>query len=260
MPINISEKASAINSTAESALRAAIMVIEKGGSTEYADNVFRRIISKSGAKDVAVMWRLDNVIMSYSDGENTSTLVKPVKGIGTDLTAVSEIIELSEDIFEGKKELSSLNNEIERISRLKPLHSSLTLIITAAFAAAFYSKFHDGSIADVSMVFLSAVIGQTLRIKLKRKEMNDGMITLICGLLSAGITSIVLHLGYGKVDMPTMIGSLIYLVPGLLMINAFVDMTRQKFIFIGTQRIVNALFLFMILALDILVAYTFIKL
>lgn len=258
--MNINEEVSSNIAAAESALRAAVMVIEKGGSTEYADDVFWRIISKSGAKDVVVIWRLDNVIMSYYNGENTVTFVKQVKGIGTDLTAVSEIIELSEDISEGKKELSSLNNEIERISRLKPLHSSLTLILTAAFAAAFYSKFHDGSIADVSMVFLSAVAGQALRIKLKMKEMNDGMITLICGMLSAGITSIVLHFGYGRVEMPTMIGSLIYLVPGLLMINAFVDMTRQKFIFIGTQRIVNALFLFMILALDILVAYTFIKL
>ena len=259
MSSNLYTDKSGIKTSVESALRAALMVIERGGSTAMADNTFKNIISKCDVSDVSVMWRLDNVILGYTIDGQTTTVLRPVGGIGTDLTGVSKVIELSEDVAEGKTDISDVNSELEKISKLPPVHTNWTLILVAALAAAFYSKFHYGAIGSIAVVFIAALIGQTLRLKLKSKKVKDGQITLICGLLSAGITSMALQLGFGKLDMPIMIASVIYMVPGLLMINGFVDLTKQRFIFIGMQRLLNATFLFIILAVVILTTYTFIK-
>ncbi|MDQ3020329.1 MAG: threonine/serine exporter family protein [Bacteroidota bacterium] len=242
-----------------SAVKAAIMIIEKGGTTSMADKTFRSIISKCDVSDVSIMWRLDNLIVGYSVEGRTHTILLPVGGIGTELTGVSKVFELAENVAKGKVDILDVDSELDRITKLPPIHSTWIIILTAGLAAAFYALFHHESIGSTAIVFIAAVTGQVLRMNLKAKKVKDAQITLICGLLSAGITSIALHLGFGQLEIQTLIASVVYLVPGLLMINAFVDLTEQKFIFIGTQKIINASFIFIILALVILTAYTFIK-
>lgn len=248
-----------VNKIIDSALYAAVTVLHLGGSTTMADRAFRNIIFNSNVSDLNIMWRLDNVIVNYTDNGQSKTILKSVGTVGTSLTAVSKIIELTEDICNKKAEVSEVEDGINEILKAPPVHSHFTFILVAGLAAAFYSLFHHGSIESVVIVFASAVIGQTLRIQLQAREMRDSHITFICGLLSASIASFCLHLGYGQIEIQTLIACLIYLVPGLLMINGFVDFTKQRYIFIGLQRMMNALFLFLILAFVIIIAFTFVK-
>jgi uncharacterized membrane protein YjjP (DUF1212 family) len=81
-------------------------------------------------------------------------------------------------------------------------------------------------------------------------------VTFICGLLSAGIASAALRLGFSDVPSVTLIASVVYLAPGLPLINGFVDMTSHKYLLVGIERIINAVFLFTILAICIALAYT----
>ena len=259
MTTTSSNKQTEVKTSVESALKAAIRIIEYGGSTAFAEKAFQRIISKCPVSDVSIMWRIDDIIVNYSSDGSNVTVMKSIEGIGTNLTGVSKIVKLSEDVEQGKVDISSVDDELEQISKLPPLLGKPVLIIVAGFAAAFYALFHKESIETTAVVFFAAIAGQTLRLQLKAKKIKDEYVTLYCGLLSAGITSVALHRGYGQVEIQTMIACLIYLVPGLLMINAFVDMTDQKFIFIGAQRIINATFLFLVLMLVIVTAYTFIK-
>jgi uncharacterized membrane protein YjjP (DUF1212 family) len=248
-----------VNKIVDSALYAAVTILHLGGSTTMADRAFRNIVYNSNITGFNIMWRLDNVTVSYTVNGESKTILKSVGTVGTSLTAVSKVIELSEDIRNKKADVSEIVDGINEILKAPPVHSHLTYILVAGLAAAFYSLFHHGSIESVIVVFASAVIGQTLRIQLQAREMRDSHITFICGLLSASIASIFLHLGYGQIEIQTLIACLIYLVPGLLMINGFVDFTKQRYIFIGLQRMMNATFIFLILALVILIAYTFVK-
>ena len=45
------------------------------------------------------------------------------------------------------------------------------------------------------------------------------------------------------------------MVPGLPLINGFVDMVSHKYLFVGLERIANAAFLFLVLAIAIALAY-----
>lgn len=253
------QKDSYIISSVESAVNAARQVLHLGGSTLMADRTFRNIISNVQISGFEIMWRLDNIVISYNYNGQTKTFMRSVGPVGTSLTAVSNVMELSENVRDGKFSVSEVDAKLKSITEAPPIHSHLIFILVAGLAAAFYSLFHHGKIESVAVVFIAAVTGQTLRIQLQKKELRDSHITFICGLLSAGITSIFLHLGIGESDIPTLIACLIYLVPGLLMINGFIDFTKQRYIFIGLQRMLNAFFLFLILAFVIIIAYTFIK-
>ena len=83
--------------------------------------------------------------------------------------------------------------------------------------------------------------------------------TLICGLLSAMIAGVGLRLGLSQivpVVPATLMASVFYMVPGLPLINGFVDMVSHKYLVVGFERIMNAAFLFLILATAIAFAYT----
>jgi uncharacterized membrane protein YjjP (DUF1212 family) len=81
-------------------------------------------------------------------------------------------------------------------------------------------------------------------------------VTLICGVLSACIASVGLRLGCSQVVPATLIASVIYMVPGLPLINGFVDLVSHKYLLVGIERIINAAFLFLVLAVAIALAYT----
>ncbi len=249
-----------LNNLIESALNTAVTVMHLGGSTSAADHAFKNITGSSNIKNFSIMWRLDNVLINYEAGGETKTLMKSVGNVGTNLTAVSRVIELSENVRDGKVPSADVDSELQKILNSPPIHSHFIFIILAGLAAAFYSLFHHGKIESVAIVFVSAVLGQSVRMRLQAKDFRDSHITFICGFISASITSIFLHLGYGQAEIPTLIACLVYLVPGLLMINGFVDFTKQRYIFIGLERMLNASFIFLILATVILIAYTFIKL
>ena len=79
-------------------------------------------------------------------------------------------------------------------------------------------------------------------------------VTLLCGLLSAGIASVALRGGFSHVVPVTLIASVVYLAPGLPLINGFVDVVSHTFLFVGIERIANAAYLFLVLAIAVALA------
>ena len=80
--------------------------------------------------------------------------------------------------------------------------------------------------------------------------------TLICGVLSALIASVGLRLGLSHVVPATLMASVIYMAPGLPLINGFVDIASHRYLVVGIDRILNAAFLFLILGIAIVFAHT----
>ncbi|HMS64380.1 MAG TPA: threonine/serine exporter family protein [Ignavibacteria bacterium] len=241
----------------DSALNAALVVIHFNGVTAMADKAFKNIINRTDIKKVNIIWRLDSVMVSYKLNGNSELIMKPVLSIGTSLNGLYKTMELTEDVKNGKVEISDVNSELKKIIALPLIHKRWVYILLDGLAAAFYLKFHHGTFETIMIVLAAAMIGETVRYKLQSMAVPGNRIMFISGIVSAGIASLVLHNGYGTVEITTLIASVIYLVPGLRMINGFIDLISLNYIFIGMQRIVNALYLLLILAVVIMIAFTF---
>ncbi|MBK8383847.1 MAG: threonine/serine exporter family protein [Ignavibacteria bacterium] len=99
-------------------------------------------------------------------------------------------------------------------------------------------------------------IGQFLRLLLIDKKIAVATVTLICGILSACIAAAGIRMGLTYTEPSLLISSVFYMVPGLPLINGFVDMLSHKYLFIGLERIANATFLYLVLAIAIAFAIT----
>jgi uncharacterized membrane protein YjjP (DUF1212 family) len=130
------------------------------------------------------------------------------------------------------------------------------MIAASAFTAAVFSQFPGKDWGALGIAFVAAGVGQSLRLLLQAKNIPIAPRTLICGVLSACIAAVGLRLGFSQGAPWTMIASVIYMVPGLPLINGFIDMLSHSYLFVGLERIANAVFIFLILAVAIAFAST----
>jgi len=242
----------------ERALDVGLIVIKNGGSTTAADRAFHNILKGYKQEGTSAVWRLDFVAATSSSEGQPSTVLRAVGPIGGNLLRASEAVVLSDRAAKGETATASIGPEVERINSLAPPYNRWVMIAAAACCAAFFSRIPGGDWGALGIAFVAAGVGQFLRSMLQARKMAVAPVTLICGVLSACIAGIGLRMGLSQTVPATAIASVIYMVPGMPLINGFVDMTTHKYLFVGLERIANAVFLFLALAIAIALANAFV--
>lgn len=240
----------------ELALEAALLVMRNGGSTVAAERSFANILKGYRREGVTSIWRLDFIAATGASNGQSFTFVRSVGPIGVNLVRASEIAVFSERVAKGDVAIADLGVEVERIKHLASPYNRWVLVAMAAVTAVCFSRISGGDWGSFGLAFVAAGAGQFLRSFLQAKKLAVAPVTLICGLLSALIAAAGLSLGYSQVESATLIASVIYIVPGLPLINGFVDMISHKFLLVGVERMINAAFLFLVLAIAIALART----
>jgi uncharacterized membrane protein YjjP (DUF1212 family) len=243
----------------ERALDVALIVMQNGGSTVMADRTFANILKGYKQDGVSAAWRLDFVAASIVAEGQSATVLRPVGPIGVNLVCTSEAAVLGERVARGEVDTDALDSEVRRIKALATPYNRWVMTAAAACTAAFFSQIPGGDWGALGIAFVAAGVGQFLRSLLQARKLAVAPVTLVCGVLSACIACVGLRLGLSQVAPATLIASVIYLVPGLPLINGFVDMVSHKYLFVGWERIASATFLFLVLAVSIALAVAFVK-
>lgn len=238
------------------ALDAALLVIQNGGSTVAAERCFSNILKACRIDGVSAVWRLDFIAATSGPGGSPFIALRPVGPIGVNLSRVAEVNAVAERAASGGMDANTLAAEVERIRQLPTPYKPWVTIAAAACTAAAFSRIPGGDWGSLAIAFVAAGVGQWLRSLLQARKLAVAPVTLVCGIVSAIIASIALRLGYSQVAPATLIASVIYMVPGLPLINGFLDLVSHKYLFIGIDRILNASFLFLILTTAIALAIT----
>jgi len=238
------------------AAEAALLVLRNGGSTVAADRSFGNILKGYHQQGVAAIWRLDFIATTQTAEGGSSSVVRPVGPIGVNLTRASELAVLGERVAKGEVAIVDLVAEVERIKHLPAAYNRWVLTLISAATAACFSQIAGGDWGSLGIAFVAAGVGQLLRSVLQARKVAVAPATLACGLLSAIVAAAGLRLGFSQVQSATLIASVIYPVPGLPLINGFVDMVSHRHLLVGIERIANAMFLFLLLAVAIALAQT----
>lgn len=239
----------------ERALDVALIVMRNGGSTVMADRTFRNILKGYKQDGVVATWRLDLVAASSVMEGRSSIILRPVGPIGVNLVRASQASVLGERAARGEVDDAALVSEIERINGLAPPFNRWVMIAAAALSAASFSRIAGGDWGSLVTVLMAAGIGQFVRSLLQDRKLPVAPVTLFCSVLSTFIAAAGLRLGLSQTAPATAIASIIYMVPGLPLINGFVDLVSHKHLILGLERIANAAYLFLAMAVAIALAY-----
>jgi uncharacterized membrane protein YjjP (DUF1212 family) len=193
------------------------------------------------------VWRLDFIAATHAG----ATFVRPVGPIGVNLVRVGEAMALSERAARGEITAVSIGAELERIKHLASPYGRWLAVVLAAATGACFSQIADGDWGSFGIALVAAGLGQFARSMLQTAA---ALTTLTSGFLSALIACVGLRFDFSEAAPATLMASVIYLVPGLPLIDGFIDMASHRHLLVGVERVVNGVYLFLLLAIAIALA------
>jgi uncharacterized membrane protein YjjP (DUF1212 family) len=238
----------------DAALQAALLVMRSGGSSVMADRAFTNILKGYRKDSVATVWRLDIITAIDPAQSPASQLLRPVGAVGLHLLRASEVAVLAERAASGELDMSTVASEIDRIGQLVSPYRPWMAILAAAGAAGSFTQTIGGDWGSLGIAAIAGGTGQTVRSVLQARRLARVPITIICGLISGLIGTVGLRLGLSHAAPATLIGSVIYMVPGLMLVNGLIEMSASRHLFVGVQRLIDASFIFLLLAVILAIA------
>lgn len=236
------------------ALDLASLVLQSGGSSLLADTTLKNVLKGYGEEGISTVYRQDFIAASRVANGQAWTLLRPLGQAGLHLVRALEAATLSERLGREELDIADLASQIERIKKLGSPHNLWMTTLAAACAAAGFSRSMGGDWGAMGVVFVAAALGQSVRFLLQKRNFSRYVVTFICALISGFVAVGGLELRLSAIVGPALIGSVIYMVPGVPLINGFVEIASGKHLFVGTQRLLDATSQFFILAVAVAIA------
>jgi uncharacterized membrane protein YjjP (DUF1212 family) len=236
------------------ALDLASLVLRSGGSSRLADTTFKNVLRGYGEEGISTVYRQDFIAASRVANGQAWTLLRPLGPAGLHLVRASEAATLSERLAREEVDVADFVSQIERIKKLASPYNLWMTTLAAACAAAAFSRSMGGDWGAMGVVFVAAALGQSVRFLLQKRNLSRYAVTFICALISGFVAVGGLELRLSVIAGSTLIGSVIYMVPGVPLINGFVEISSGKYLFVGIQRLLDATSLFFILAVAVAIA------
>lgn len=234
------------------ALDVALLVMQSGGSTALADETFTNVLKGYGVANPQAVWRMDDV--AASESEDQPMIMRPVGTVGLHLDRASAAADLSERVASGAIAPSAVPAEIARIETMAPSYPAWLTLLFAALAGGFFAKSAGGDWGAATVAFAAAGLGQTLRATLEAHNFARFPAIFACALLSALMATAALRLDFAHPASAALVASVVYLIPGMALINGFIDVVSTKQIIAGMERLLDASLIFMLLAIALGVA------
>lgn len=238
----------------ERALDVAVMVVKNGGSTAMADRTFANVLKGYGQENVSVVWRLDFVAARIESNGVSATVLRPIAAVGLHLVRASAAVALGEQVAKRGVRAIDMDAEITRIQSLASPHNRWLMMFAGACAGAFFSRSAGGDWGAFAVACCAAGVGQFVRGLLQARGMARIGVTGLCALISGLIATTGLRLGLSQMIPATLVGAIVYMVPGVLLINGCIDLVSPKHMSVGIERLVDASLILLTLTIAVVCA------
>ena len=215
------------------------MMITSGAHTARIIRNLERFAEGLGYHSELVLTYSGIVISIYKNNRfEAQTLARSIKNKGLNFETISEISILSWDVLENKIPIEEIKLALEQI-KAKKVYSNFELYFFAPFASVALCMLFDGDWIQALIVYLSTFAGFYVRRTLTLRHHNHFFTFFIASTLSTFIIHFIGVFFHVQVEQ-ALIVSILYLIPGAVMINSFIDYLEGYFES-GTARIIFSL-------------------
>ncbi len=231
-------------------LKAGTMLMSAGANTGRIRNTINRIAS---AFDYSVELHISQRALSLTimDEEESSFVSKlrrtPPHVIN--FTILSGISKMSWNIVQDNWSSEQILADLERLEKMPHYHRWMVLSLVG-LAGAGFCALANGSPMDLLFTFLASFLGLFVRQEAVKANFNPYLAIYFAALTASLIAGGAVKLGLGHADSYAFVTSVLFLIPGVPLINSFSDIIDGN-IQNGITRGVNALVISFSIALGI---------
>ena len=215
-----------------------------GASVSRVEMAVKLICLSCGAKEVNVM-SLPSVIncsVKIADGSEVSQL-KRCYEVSNNFGKMEQYNQLSRDICSKKLTVEEAEEKLEEVNNYKGYNLPVT-VLSGGLVAGIFTIYFGGSLIDGIPAFIVGCLMMYVNILLSRRDFNSYartfVLSIMGGVLSILLCRLFIECGAQCSVSMVSIGTIMVVVPGLLICNAVRDMFLGD-IYSGTFELLNGL-------------------
>jgi uncharacterized membrane protein YjjP (DUF1212 family) len=216
------------------------LILENGGETYRVEETMITIGKAFGMAEVGSFATPTGIIASVTgkDGR-TAAQVRRVRKRTINIEVITQLNDLSHQLAAGRVGFKQMKAEVERIARL-PIVRPLPALLWGGVSAGFFTLLFGGGVQDALVSFFIGCIIKLLMMAIPTQKVGGFFMNILGGGLAALLALISVHIGLGMNLDKIIIGSIMLLVPGLIMVNAIRDTIAGDLV-AGVSRGVEAI-------------------
>lgn len=215
------------------------IILENGAETYRVEETISRICMAFGLDEAESFVMPTGIIISITDKKgDTVSIVKRIKERKVNLENVVAVNELSRRICSEEITLEEMKAELKEIKG-QPSYTMWMLMLFTGMASAFFTLIFKGTFRDFLVAGFIGIVLKYFIILLSEIKTNDFFVNILGGAFIAILALICFNFNLGDDLDIIIIGSIMPLVPGLLITNAIRD-TISGDLVSGISRMVEA--------------------
>lgn len=175
--------------------------------------------------DVHTWINQKTIIMTLTDRETnwSETKVYNLPPHSLNFKIISDISKASWNAKEENWSLEQIVSEIERIKKLKK-YPKITVLVAVSLAVSGFCNIFNGDYLNMLVAFVSAFLGMFVSQQAHRLKYNMYVRTFLAAFTASLVACLGVVLKIGAYPHTALATSILFLVPGVPLINSFTDM------------------------------------
>lgn len=229
------------------------LLMSSGATTSRVRNTVNRISDAFGYNtDMLITNRAITLAINDDNDQHLFNSIKRTSPHGVNFKLVSGISRMSWRVVHEKWTLEQINAELERLTSL-PHYPRLLVLTVVGLAGASFCRLFGGSPLEMAVTFLASFAGLFVRQEANKMEFNPYLCVFFASFTASLLSGLFRKLGIGDTMEHAFTASVLFLIPGVPLINTFTDMIDGN-ILNGMVRGINALLIAFGIALGLLSA------
>ena len=240
-------------------LETASLLMVSGANTIRVNLTINRFASVLNFKTSFFISHKSIIMTLYEeDTTRTCTRVKNIPPHAINFTIISEVSKLSWHAVTEDWTLEQISNELE-IIRNKNRFSKLTVLIAVSLAGAGFCNIFEGDYLNMLVAFISTFVGLVVFQLTHKEKFNVYMRIVVGSFVASLIAGFGVMFNIGTHPQTALATSILYLVPGVALINSFTDLLDNNIIN-GMVRFTTGLMTVLAIALGLFITMLIFKL
>lgn len=166
-------------------------------------------------------------VTDLDDSSNFRTYVKNVSHKFVSFRLISDLSALSWQIFDERVTLAQARTYFDEIMKISQ-NDALKMLFFVSIANAAFCRLFGGDLGGVFAVFFATLFGFYLKNFMSKKGVNLKLQYIILSFISSFLAYLGVHFGLSNTADITIGSSVLYLIPGVKLINSIFDILNEN--------------------------------
>ncbi len=229
------------------------LLMSCGATTNRIRITVDRIAESFGfTADMFITNRAITLSLTSANNEESFSSLKRTSPHGVNYRIVSGISRMSWRVVQEQWNINQIKNELGRLTTLPP-YPRLLVLTLIGFSGAAFCRIFGGDVPEMIVTFLASFAGMFIRQESVRMEFNPYLCIFFASLTASLISGACRKIGLGTTMEHAFTASVLFLIPGVPLINSFSDLIDGN-ILNGIVRGINGILISFAIALGLLVS------